>query len=365
LEQIARANEEGNMRSIVAAIVFSALVQATSVAQELKERARFEGHHKVVACLACSADGKLVASVDADRTLILWDVATGEILHTLQAPSARRRDLLAFSQDGKTLASADPKGGKVVCWDTADGKEIRTIQAETKQLYLVSLALSPDGSLLATGTLSNIPKLWQVKTGVEEKAVRLGGDGGELVTQLAFSPDGKTLAVVGYTVKGLSRPYYVCRVVLWDVREKTVRGEVEGGSGKASGVAFSPDGKTLAVSGDRVREGKQDVLIVDVTSGKKKEVIRVVVETNPKEEEDDRDWQTPLSFVPGGLLLASTRGYGHVVTVRECRTGRLVGERPVDPDGLPSSMAFSPDGRTLVTASGKVIRLWDLPFSDR
>jgi WD40 repeat protein len=351
------------MRSNVAAIAFWVLVQVSTEAQELKERARFEGHGKPVICLACSPDGKMLASLDQDRALILWDVATGKALHTLQAPSAGRQDLLAFSPDGKTLAFGDHKDRKVVCWGTADGKEIRTIQAEAKPTFLSSLALSPDGSLLATGLFSNTARLWQVRTGEEEKAVRLGGDGGKPVRQLAFSPDGKTLAVVGYAVRGLAQPYYVCRVVLWDVREKAIREIVEGGLGRASGVAFSPDGKTLAVSGDEVHEGKQHVLIVDAVAGKKLEEIAVVVETNPKKEEEARSWGTPLCFVPGGLLLASPRGYGHGVPIRECRTGRLLGETPAD--GTPSAVAFSPVGKALATASDKVVRLWDLPALEK
>src|SRR5262249_17981157 len=181
---VAPGGGEGDMRSIVTVLAFSALMQATPEAQELKERARFEGHRKGVVCLAFSPDGKMLASVDRDRALILWDVATGKALHSLQAPSAGPDDPLAFSRDGKTLAHGDVRGGKVVCSDTGTGKEIGTIQVEKGRGRLWSIALSPDGSLLATGISMRVVILWRVKTGAEDKTARLGGDGGNPVKQL-------------------------------------------------------------------------------------------------------------------------------------------------------------------------------------
>src|SRR5262245_16767257 len=168
--------------------------------------------------LALSADSKVLAAGIYDvrgRPFILWDTGTGKerqrLLHQGSLPHT-----LALSPDGKLLATGG--GRDVRLWDTTSGKEVRKLRAEVG-----SLAFSPDGKVLATGLDDGAVKLWIVADGKEQATLR--GEARSEITWLAFSPDGRTLAA--------ARPR---GVTLWDLRSRKVRGKVSG----LGRLAFSP-----------------------------------------------------------------------------------------------------------------------------
>jgi len=146
------------------------------------------GHSGGVCCVAFSLDGKRMASGSFDKTIKLWDTATGTELLALKGHSGWVR-CVAFSPDGRRLASgSDDKTIKL--WDTATGKALITLKGHSDKI--LSVAFSPDGKSLASGGLGKPFKLWDTAGGKELFTFK-GYSG--TVWSVAFSPDGKGLAL--------------------------------------------------------------------------------------------------------------------------------------------------------------------------
>ncbi|MHB8736876.1 MAG: WD40 repeat domain-containing protein, partial [Terriglobales bacterium] len=156
-------------------------VATGKAAGELKE----VGH---VWALAFAPDGKSLATAGQDQTLRLWNPATGTELRRFQG-AKNKWVCLAFSSDGKVLASVNTVGDSIQLWDVATGEALRAFKVGPG--WERNLAFSPDGKTLAAANYEDkLIRLWDVPSGktVREIAVKPG------TSALAFSPDGKMLA---------------------------------------------------------------------------------------------------------------------------------------------------------------------------
>jgi WD40 repeat protein len=191
------------------------------------------GHTSTVYGVSFSPDGKTLASRSDDKTIKLWDVATGKPITTLTGHDSQVNSV-SFSPDGKTLASGS-EDKTIKLWDVATGKPITTLKGHASWVYSVSF--SPDGKTLASGSTDNTIKLWDVATG-KPITTLTGHD--SWVYSVSFSPDGKTLAS-GSSDKTIK---------LWDVATGKPITTLTGHDSPVFSVSFSPDGKTLASGSD-------------------------------------------------------------------------------------------------------------------
>lgn len=145
------------------------------------------GHTNGVPEVAFSPDGKMLASASCDGSIILWEVATGK--QRARYESCHGFRCIAFSADGKILAAGD-SASNIRIYNLANGKQARFFRGGPGQ-PIGRLAFSPDGRLLAA-TMENHgeAKLWQVRS----KKSLPGFPGDQVVTSVAFFPDGRRLA---------------------------------------------------------------------------------------------------------------------------------------------------------------------------
>jgi WD40 repeat protein len=144
----------------------------------------------IIRDLAFSPDGKTIATADNFCTITIWDSSTGQSLSQLRGHD-RLVSSVAFSPDGKKLASAS-WDSTVVVWDLASRQPTTRLQGHMRSVLCV--VFSPDGRRLATSSEDQTVKLWDVDTGQEVLTLHGHTD---IVPTVAFSPDGNRLATAG------------------------------------------------------------------------------------------------------------------------------------------------------------------------
>ena len=304
----------------------------------MHEQHRLIGHTGAVIGVAFSPDGKLLASsAQGDPVARIWDTATGKQVRELKGHTDWLRSVV-FSPDGKLLATGSVDK-TVRLWNVADGSLLSTLEGYTD--LVGNLAFSPNGMLLATTARDGTVRLWNVATGRPQTGFdytpRINPTDNKPVwtTGIAFSPDpaGKRLAVGGYDGT----------ITLIDAQTGTVERRMSGHKGPVvlRGVVFARDGKTLfsASTDGTVRQW-------DVETG-----------TELGQFEGHNLTVIGIALSPDGSQLASSStDEGSIIVwnvadrtkINELRGGQ----------GLVTGLAYSPNGSTLaLTGYNGALRL--------
>lgn len=355
--------------------------------------------------LAISPNGERVAIAGADSVVTVWDIDSGKQLHKLAGTR------VAYSPDGKIIATANVEqrqmqknqGGGVIIqggmagfltlYDAVTGKELRKLDGKEWSSY-EAIAFTPDskqvfavgGNMDLGGALNNMPaggallggaggganigagggfggfggmggfnvaqkqiiRAWDVETGkhLRQFAPKKGG-----VMALAFAPDGKLLATAGNPsgqVFGAISTETSAPITLWDPATGKEKGSIKGNGGAVTGLAFSPDSKSLASTGfDRT------LRLWDVKTGK--ELAQAT---------GSRMTLSCVAFGPDGQTIASG-GYENIIRLWNVPSLK---ERPVAQghDTGVAYVAFSPDGKRMITgASFDSVLIWDAATGKR
>ncbi len=300
-----------------------------------QEAASLHGHPDQVFSMAFTPDGRRLVTAGWEGSVKVWDLTTGE--RELRTPQFTVDDLshapwsVALSADGRRLALAGSAVDATVrVYDVLSGENVFTLRGHSARV--VSVAFSPDGRRLASGSTDKTVRLWDTETGQEVLTLR---DHTDLVGHVRFDPSGQRLASA--SDDGTAR--------IWDAtpleddrRIRTLRGH----AGVVYSVAFSPDGRHLASAG-----GDQTVRVWEVTTGR--EVLALHGHRGPVNS---------VAFSPDGRLLASA-SEDKTVKCWDAQTGAEVFSLLDFPGGV-RCVAFSPDGRHLATSdAAENVQVWE------
>lgn len=331
-----------------------------------RELAVLRGHTAGVFSGVFDHSGRWVLTSSGDGTARIWAARTRPSLYELQGHTDGLT-ALAFSGDGQRLATAS-RDGTARIWDTATGREIATLRGHRDAINDVALDL--DGSRAVTASTDGTARVWDARTGSALAELRHG----KAVNTAAFSPDGQR--IVTASNDGTAR--------VWDVSTGRPLAELAGHTDAVISAAFGPDGRrVVTASQDGTARLWDENGSVTVLHGPTKGLNAAVFSPDGKRvAAASNDWKgyvwdaesgqlaaqlightgplQTIAFSPNGETIVTTSGWpDYTARVWETTTGRQLAELN-EHTNLVHSAAFHPNGRWVVTASeDHTTRVWE------
>jgi WD40 repeat protein len=275
-----------------------------------------------------------------DYRLILWDVATGEMVRELQVEGEDNYSL-AVSPDGKTALTAT-SAGDIVRWDLATGQKLQTLSGHRDNA--TSVAFSPNGRMAVSGAWDDAVILWDLQSGEPLLNIIAHESGwGEDATPLtvAVGPDGRQ--ALSTSEDGI--------IILWDLFDAGEVRRFDGHQQAVADAAFTPDGKQFLSGGGRFSLDGESIdnqmRLWDLETG---ELVRVF--------DGHTDTIVQIDISPDGKR-ALTGSFDGSMRLWDLKTGAEL-RQFADHVFWVFQVAFSPDGRTGISSTSGESFLWDL-----
>jgi Tol biopolymer transport system component len=323
------------------------------------------GHRGTITGLAISADGKSVTTRSLDNTVRQWDAATGKELSRLTFPTATLTYYAALSPDGRLVAvQPTGAAAKIEIWDVSAAKVVQTLDVgagrATTLLFTPdnkTLAVRSADAVVRLYDVASGKEQGQIaEPNLTGNAADQGLQYGAIFGHgMVFSPDGGTLATAWYVVNRTNNNQRHSLIHLWQVGTGRKIGRVETRQGShIAAMACSPDGRTLATSsypaGTPRLADDLTISLWETATGRERCRLKAGnVAANV----------AALAFSPDGRTLAFT-GNDRVIHLWDVRAGKELSQLSGH-QGLAASLAFAADGKRLHSGSTDTTALvWDV-----
>ncbi|WP_437747128.1 AAA family ATPase [Sorangium sp. So ce1504] len=290
------------------------------------EERTLHGHAWGVNGCAISPDGQRIVSASHDKTLKVWDLATGKLLSSLEGHSDGVM-ACAISPDGPRIVSASADRTLKV-WDLATGKLLSSLECHSSGVN--ACAISPDGQRIVSASADRTLKVRDLATGVLFSILKGHAWG---VNGCAISPDGQRIvsASADTTLK------------VWDLATGKLLSTLEGHSSEVNACAISPDGQRIVSASD-----DRTLKIWDLETGN---LISTL--------EGHSSGVNACAISPDGQRIVSA-SIDNTLKIWDLATGKLLSSLEGHYSGV-NACAISPDGQRIVSAShDRTLKVWDL-----
>ncbi|KIM31285.1 hypothetical protein M408DRAFT_256921, partial [Serendipita vermifera MAFF 305830] len=333
-----------------------------------------KGHAGAITSVACSPDGRSIVSGSWDNTIRIWDATTGTPIGDPLIGHTSTVSSVSCSPDSRNIVSGSDDN-TIRIWDAATGTPVgKPLKGHTKSV--ISVEYSPDGRHIISGSEDNTIRIWDATTGTPVGQPLKGHT--KSVTSVAYSPNGRNIVSGSWdnTVR------------MWNAATGKIIGEpLKGHTKGVTSVAYSPDGRSI-VSGAfddtiRIWDATTGVPTAEPLTGHNKTVRSVAYSPDGRnivsgsDDKTIRLWDASMGVLIGESSTGHTKIANSVIyspdgqnvvtgshdcTIRiwDAATGTLVGEPLKGHTKGVTSVTYSPDGRTIASGSfDDTIRIWD------